>query len=649
MIVYSPNPGTCPTTYSSYTLTSPQTISSHSWVCAAAKDYNGNVGFSTSPVEFKVDKNAPSISNFKINNDDTYTNSRSVTLTFSVSDSGGSGLYGCRFSNDGTTWSSWQSCSSPKSWTLSSGDGTKTVYMQAKDNAGNIAQASDTIFLDTVPPSCRVSKILESSPYIHVSGTKVWYSNTGSRTGSFAVIVSANDQAPASGIARVEFPYTVSNGGTDTTEPYSWSYSFDSADTYDGSATITVYDNAGNSNTCNFAVNRDVAAPSTTASATLLPGGSAYTFGTWTRNDVHVSLSASDAGTGWGDPAGLDRAEYCYYDTTKGGTCSYKQYSSSFTITCANDDTCAYNLNYYSIDKVSNQESVNTRTILIDKQKPNITVEILPNPAVSDSSVVFRVTCNDTWKYGVGSGCGTTSVTQDLQPYKSCSFSGDTTYECVYDTPSCTYAAYLYTVSSTDNVGNAETITGTLIVKKAGGCECTFDDECYSGLCVDGTCTATTITAPTSPELIAEPSVNVVLGTRSRISLQIKNKNVVPDVMIVHLDVEPKSPWGYWIYFTDHKYDEQYHDLHVYLKPNEERTVHFTVEGNQLTYSTPVEVNVTVKSQNFKLSSTPAQIKINIVESEAEPAYPGVPGLGALEIILIGMIAATYIYLRWVS
>ncbi len=51
--VFSTNPGSCPTDYGSYDQTPPLTVSSHVWVCAAAKDNAGNVGFS-SPVEIKI-------------------------------------------------------------------------------------------------------------------------------------------------------------------------------------------------------------------------------------------------------------------------------------------------------------------------------------------------------------------------------------------------------------------------------------------------------------------------------------------------------------------------------------------------------------------------------------------------------------------
>jgi len=72
-----------------------------------------------------------------INTAAQYATSTTVTLTNTTSDTGGSGLSQMQFSNDGTTWSGWESYNATKSWTLSAGDGTKTVYAQFKDNAGN--------------------------------------------------------------------------------------------------------------------------------------------------------------------------------------------------------------------------------------------------------------------------------------------------------------------------------------------------------------------------------------------------------------------------------------------------------------------------------------------------------------------------------
>jgi hypothetical protein len=52
-----------------------------------------------------------------------------------------------RFRNAGTTtWSPWQAYTTNKFWTLTAGTGTKTVYVQYKDRAGNVsATASDSI------------------------------------------------------------------------------------------------------------------------------------------------------------------------------------------------------------------------------------------------------------------------------------------------------------------------------------------------------------------------------------------------------------------------------------------------------------------------------------------------------------------------
>ena len=76
------------------------------------------------------------------------TSSRYVTLRLSASDpSPGSGVAYMRFRNGGTTtWSSWFAYSTSKSWTLTSGAGTKTVYAQYRDRAGNVSAAAyDTI------------------------------------------------------------------------------------------------------------------------------------------------------------------------------------------------------------------------------------------------------------------------------------------------------------------------------------------------------------------------------------------------------------------------------------------------------------------------------------------------------------------------
>jgi len=103
----------------------------------------------------KIDKTAP-LGSILVNNGDAYTTSTPVTLTLTATDAT-SGVYQVRFSNDGT-WDTepWETPTPTKTWTLINGEGTKTVYVQFRDQAGLISTYSDTIILDTTPSTAEV-------------------------------------------------------------------------------------------------------------------------------------------------------------------------------------------------------------------------------------------------------------------------------------------------------------------------------------------------------------------------------------------------------------------------------------------------------------------------------------------------------------
>ncbi len=82
LLTYTSDPGSCPSTHASYTLSSPQTISTHVWVCAAANDSADNTGLST-PVEFMVDQTPP-ISSVRMIN--SYTTETSFDLAWNGTD-----------------------------------------------------------------------------------------------------------------------------------------------------------------------------------------------------------------------------------------------------------------------------------------------------------------------------------------------------------------------------------------------------------------------------------------------------------------------------------------------------------------------------------------------------------------------------------
>lgn len=97
-----------------------------------------------------LDMAAPS-GTLGINDNAEYVSVNAVTLNLNSTDA----VYVC-FSNDDETYTDWESYTDTKSWTLSDGDGQKTVYVKYKDAAGNISTASYEILLDSTPPAAPI-------------------------------------------------------------------------------------------------------------------------------------------------------------------------------------------------------------------------------------------------------------------------------------------------------------------------------------------------------------------------------------------------------------------------------------------------------------------------------------------------------------
>ncbi len=124
-------------------------------VYAQFKDTTGNVStVASDTVQLDITKPAGTVS---INSGAASTKATAVTLTLSATDNSGT-VSQMRFSNDKATWSAWSAYSAKKAWTLTAGEGTKTVYVQFADTAGNIStNVSDTIMLDQTKPTGTIS------------------------------------------------------------------------------------------------------------------------------------------------------------------------------------------------------------------------------------------------------------------------------------------------------------------------------------------------------------------------------------------------------------------------------------------------------------------------------------------------------------
>jgi thermitase len=115
--------------------------------------------------QIKLDTANPTGS-LQINNGDTYTNSNTVTLTLTATDSI-SGVNQVKYSNDGV-WDTetWETLTSTKAWTLPSGDGAKTVYCQIQNNAGlnTTVSASTTLYTLQVSQTPTLTPTATPSP-----------------------------------------------------------------------------------------------------------------------------------------------------------------------------------------------------------------------------------------------------------------------------------------------------------------------------------------------------------------------------------------------------------------------------------------------------------------------------------------------------
>jgi hypothetical protein len=116
-----------------------------------------------------------------INGGASYTNSTTVTLSLAKS-GGGPNPATMYLSNDNSTWLGPFTFATSYTWTLPSGNGTKTVYAQFYSSTGKYgAVASDTIVLDTVAPGtpASFSKSATTTSGANTTITFTWVAPSG--------------------------------------------------------------------------------------------------------------------------------------------------------------------------------------------------------------------------------------------------------------------------------------------------------------------------------------------------------------------------------------------------------------------------------------------------------------------------------------
>ncbi|WP_291316423.1 hypothetical protein [Desulfuromonas sp.] len=167
--------------------------------------YQDAAGNDSSPIAAAItlDTEAPATGTVAIDGGVARTGSRDVTLTLSGS------AASMAFKNETGEWSEFEAFATTKSWTLTEGDGTKTVSVKLRSGAGNVSEAfSDTIEFDGTPPEGTLAVETAFSGY--VASSPVTLAITAVDVGTVAKIHLSND-----GVTYQEMPYATSVTGWD--------------------------------------------------------------------------------------------------------------------------------------------------------------------------------------------------------------------------------------------------------------------------------------------------------------------------------------------------------------------------------------------------------------------------------------------------
>jgi hypothetical protein len=151
-----------------------------------------------SSTSFVWDATAP-LATVAINSGSTYATATGVTLNVTSSDAH-SGVATTQASNDNSTFTA-VSGTGP-AWTLTSANGTKTVWYRVTDAAGNVTTVSDTIGLDTVNPTATIA--VNSGAATTTSASVTLNVTSSDATSGVATTAASNDNvtyAPVSGSA----------------------------------------------------------------------------------------------------------------------------------------------------------------------------------------------------------------------------------------------------------------------------------------------------------------------------------------------------------------------------------------------------------------------------------------------------------------
>ncbi|MFA4844797.1 MAG: FlgD immunoglobulin-like domain containing protein [Candidatus Margulisiibacteriota bacterium] len=220
-----------------------------------------------------LDQAPPTDGSISINGGAANTNSTSVTLTLSATDNL-TGVTHMRISNDNSSWSTY-AYSTSYPWSIPSGDGTKTVYVQFRDGATNWSGSfSDNIVLDQTPPTDGSISINGGAANTNSTSVTLTLSATDNLTGVTHMRISNDNSSWSTYAYSTSYPWSIPSG--------------------DGTKTVYVQFRDGATNWSGSFSDNIVLDQTPPSGSVLINQGAQYT----NSKTASLSLSASDGLTG---------------------------------------------------------------------------------------------------------------------------------------------------------------------------------------------------------------------------------------------------------------------------------------------------------------------------------------------------------------
>ncbi len=345
-----------------YTITPDSIEGVNLHILVTATDHNGYSTTTADTTNATVDNTAPVGGAVSINGGADYTTTAAVTLTLSAT-----GADQMIISEDsGFVDASYESYAAGKSFTLSSGDGAKTVYVKYRDAAGNETVAvSDTIILDTQVPTATLSST--ASDPTNASPIPVVITFSEAVTGFDVSDITIGNGTVAAG--------SFSGSGA--------SYTVNIAPTTDGAVTVDVaagaaQDLAGNSNTAAAQLSRSYDSQLPTDGTININSGALYT------NSTAVTLTLSAAGA----------TQMIISENSGFSGASYETYAASKSFTLSTDDGVKTVYVKYK-DAAGNETVAVSDTITLDSQAPAVTLSSTAADPTNVSPIPVTITFSE--------------------------------------------------------------------------------------------------------------------------------------------------------------------------------------------------------------------------------------------------------------